>query len=222
MSLEEYKDLKYGKGEALGYLSLETITVSDYKVDNQVFILVNKDKDLEGTAADGILGMAFSELSEGHSPLVYNMFSSGSIETASFAVYIGNNDYGRKSEEIESTVTFGGHELSKYSSESSFNYVNLRPTGYWSIDVESIKVDGSVIASQALAILDTGTSLLIAPQADVKSIHHKISNNVKSCSTEGGLLVCSCSSFDGFPTIDFAETFQTCHRYARVQRHTFF
>lgn len=168
----------------------------------QEFILIYGDLDMEGMKADGIMGMAFKELSEGSKPVVQTMADSGVIESASFSVYIGDNDYDRKNEKITSNVIFGGHDIEKYSLDSSFKYIDLIKTGYWSVPLDQIIVENSKIAKKtSIAILDTGTSLLVGPSSDVSEIFAKIKKN-SNCKFEG-FLICTCKSLSELPVIEF-------------------
>ena len=195
-------ELEYGKGGAIGVMSKDKAYLAGEEIGMQEFILISRDLDMDGMKADGIMGMAFEELSEGSKPVVKTMADSGAIESASFAVYIGDNDYDRKSEKIASNVIFGGHDLGKYSLDSSFRYIKLVKTGYWSVPLDQIKVGNSKIAKKtSIAILDTGTSLLVGPMSDVSEIFEKIKKSAK-CKFDG-LLICTCESISELPVVEF-------------------
>jgi hypothetical protein len=205
----EPRALKYGKGEASGVLASESVTIAGAEVKAQPFILVTKDADMSGMSADGILGMAYPELSESKDTLVTSMFKQGIIEHPSFSVHIGNNDFGRKEEELESMVIFGGYDLKTYAKEEQFEILSLatvntmEKTGYWSVRLTSISVGGSSVGlGSQFAILDTGTSLIIGPENEVNTVLEKITAHQK-CITQQGLYVCPCSNLDTFPTIVF-------------------
>lgn len=199
---EEVIELQYGKGGAIGEICQDEAFLNGEKVGIQEFVLVRGDVDMDGMMADGIMGMAFEELSDLRTTVVRNMAKSGTIESASFSVYIGDNDYGRKKEKFPSNVIFGGHNLEKYSSDKSFTYINLIKTGYWSISLEKIKVDNSRITTKSqIAILDTGTSLLIGPSSEVDEIFDRIKENVK-CKFDN-LLICTCKDVNQLPVIEF-------------------
>ena len=196
--------MNYGKGSAAGVLSKETVTIGDQLVHNQDFILVESDEDMDGTKADGILGMAFSKLSDGHETLVSNMVKSKVISEPIFSVYIGDNDYDRKKEKLSSNVIFGGHDIKKYSNSKDFTYIDLIKTGYWSVKLDKAAVDGTNINLKSnIAILDTGTSLIHGPSKEVSEIFKIIKKSSKDCNQDSGLLACTCSDVGEFPTIEF-------------------
>ena len=159
---------------------------------------------MEGTKADGILGMAFSKLSDGHDTLVSNMVKSKVISEPIFSIYIGDNDFDREKEKYASNVIFGGHDIKKYSKEKDFTYINLLKTGFWSVKLDKAEVDGTSIKLDSnIAILDTGTSLIHGPSKEVSEIFKIIKKSSKDCNQNSGLLACTCSDVGEFPTIEF-------------------
>ena len=103
------KELEYGQGEAKGWLAEESATISGNVIKSQPFILVYSEKDFDGLAADGILGMSFPWLSDNYPPLVIEMYKQGVIESPIFSVFLSDNEFGNNpSEKIKSSVMFGG------------------------------------------------------------------------------------------------------------------
>ena len=197
-----YKVLNYGRGEAEGYLSVESVKIGELLVPNQEFILISHDEDLQGMAADGILGMGFPELSDMSLPLVYTMFKENIIETPLFSVYLSNNEFGQANESLKSNVIFGGFDEKTYA-KGNIDYIPLIYTGYWSVKLDKISLDDEDINSNTqLAILDTGSSLILGPELEINKILTKLSSG-QSCYYDNGLLVCSCNSKSQFPSIEF-------------------
>ena len=195
--------MPYGKGYAKGYLCSDTVEIGSGSVESQSFIVVSYEEDFEGMVADGILGMGFPELSDMDPPLVLQMYQQKVIDSPVFSVYLSNNDFGMSVEEMESSVLFGGSDVEKYSGSSALDYLDLVYTGYWSVELTKIVLDGSTINSVAnLAILDTGTSLLIGPQQDVQAILTRITKG-KECYSSSGIMVCSCTKKSDFDSIEF-------------------
>lgn len=54
------------------------------------------------------------------------------------------------------------------------SYVPVSKKGYWQIDMDDVTVSGESVTSVTSAILDSGTSLLVGPSADVKEIASKV------------------------------------------------
>ena len=123
------------------------------------------------------------------------------IKSPTFSLYLGNNDYGRKKEKKTSSIIFGGHNLKKYSDED-FKFLDVVYTGFWSVSLTKIQVDGnSVKSSTRIAIFDSGINLMTGPPTDVLDIYTKIQKSGKCVLAE--FLVCECSGLDDFPQIEF-------------------
>ena len=148
-----------------------------------------------------MIGLAFADLSRDQDTFVQSMSNAKLIKSPTFSLYLGNNDYGRKEEKESSSIIFGGHNLKKYSDEE-FKYLKVVPTGYWSLSLSKIQVDGSSVkTSTRIAILDSGINLLTGPSADVLNIFTKIQESGRCVLAE--FLVCDCSGYDDFPQIEF-------------------
>lgn len=198
---EEVVELEYGKGSATGVLCEDIAYLAGKSIGTQEFILVNRDLDMDGMKADGIMGMAFEELSRGSKPVVKTMADNGIIENTSFSVYIGDCDFSENNEKIRSNVIFGGHDLKKYSIDKSFIYIDIIKTGHWSIPLNQIKINKSTILDKAiLAILDTGTSLILGPTYEITKIFEEI-KKILVCTLDN-LLICSCSNINKLPVIE--------------------
>jgi hypothetical protein len=74
------------------------------------------------------------------------------------------------------TLTVGSVDTSAYSGD--INWVNIQlPGGYWAIPLEGVTVEGTDVSVTADAvIIDTGTTLIGAPSADVSAIFAQISD----------------------------------------------
>lgn len=202
--------LFYGKGMASGIIANETVGFSDdCKVVEQNFLLVDKDKDFDGMEADGLLGLGFKTLSNGRLTFVETLKEQGVIDKAIFAIYLSDNNYGRSYfSNPKSSISIGEYDLETYAkdtSESSVNYFKVyNETGYWSVNCSSISIGSTLIHSQAqLAMLDTGTSLILGPPDQVTAIHSYFTKHF-TCEADSGDLVCRCATSSEFPDITFS------------------
>ena len=160
-------NITYGSGPVGGYQSIDTVNVGGVVVKSQTFAEVTNAAGLGAAYKvgkfDGILGLAFPSISVMKQPTTFeNMYSQKLIPENKFAFYLGNsnNDFGE--------LTFGGADSTKYSGELS--WVPLKATTYWEITLGSLEVAGTVFGANNNAIVDSGTSLLTGPSADVKKI----------------------------------------------------
>ena len=166
--------IRYGSGPVSGFYSRDTMTVGSYAVPNYLFAEVNNTKGLGLAYAighfDGICGMGWDDISVDHvtTPL-RALVNSGKLAEAVFAFYLGHEAAGE--------LTLGGVDPSHY--EGEFNYVPLMDTvpgkvGYWALAMDDIQINGASVTTVKKAIVDSGTSLLAAPKADIHAIATKV------------------------------------------------
>jgi hypothetical protein len=161
--------ITYGSGSMSGYLSQETLTIGNIQVPKQVFA---EATNLPGLAFivgkfDGILGMAWPSISvDKVQPPIQNMKQQGLIKDAVFSFYLPSTD-GAVGE-----LDVGAIDINKYTGE--LFYQPLSSQSYWEIKLDALKLGGSSVSSTLTAIVDTGTSLLAGPTADVKAIADKV------------------------------------------------
>lgn len=74
-------------------------------------------------------------------------------------------------------MTIGGLDTSKYT--GSINWIELdQPVGYWSIPLQDISVGGTSLGiSDDQVVIDTGTTLIGMPTADVEKVYSSIPNS---------------------------------------------
>lgn len=149
-------------------------------------------------AADGILGMGFKSLSQGHSTLIENLKDTGVIEKSMFSVFLSDNGFGNSNSNPDSMVIIGGYDLNKYAKSESIIYVPVYSvTGYWTVRLSQIIIDEKkLILASSTAIIDTGTSLLLGPSYEVNQIYSYLTKSF-GCKMSSTYLNCDCeSSYD--------------------------
>ncbi|EIN07738.1 acid protease [Punctularia strigosozonata HHB-11173 SS5] len=181
--------LNYLSGNVSGLIGTETVTAANYQVASQTFALANNTQgmNLAGMGHSGILGLAFpieaAISATAGRPLLSNLFDSFEEDRRFFSVRLSNDD-------LESSFTMG--ELDPRASTAKtlddFFYVPVRPLAsgaydYWKVSVESIAVDGASVrlgsskvpgSSKQIAVLDSGTTYVLGPSADVKNFWHTV------------------------------------------------
>ena len=69
-------------------------------------------------------------------------------------------------------ITFGGLDATKFDPATLTSFANVSPVGFWEGAVDAFTVDGQDTGLQGrTAILDTGTTLIIAPPTDAAAVH---------------------------------------------------
>merc|ERR1712166_525552 len=145
-------DIRYGSGPVSGVLASDDVTVGGVTAKGQDFAMVDVVKGL-GTAFavgkfDGILGLGFGSISVDNLTTVFsNMVDQKVVDEPLFGFYLS----GKSGSDGE--MTLGGIDSNHYTGD--LTYVNLTQESYWETKLDS---------------LDTGTSILAGPSADVKAL----------------------------------------------------
>jgi hypothetical protein len=164
-------NIRYGSGPVSGFYSKDTMTIGDVSIPSYTFAEVNNTKGLGPAYTighfDGICGMGWDDISVDHveTPL-RALVNSGKLPEPVFAFYLGSG--GAKGE-----LVLGGVDPNHYTGDFSYTAViDSAPgkVGYWAFQMDDFKVNGQSVTSVRKAIVDSGTSLLAAPTADVAKI----------------------------------------------------
>ncbi|XP_069483833.1 pepsin A-like [Ambystoma mexicanum] len=195
-STSQSVSIQYGTGSMTGFLGYDTVQVAGIEDTNQIFGLSETEPGtfLYSSPFDGILGLAYPNIaSSGATPVFDNMINQGLVPQEVFSVYLSSDD------QSGSVVIFGGVDSSYYT--GSLNWVPLSAEGYWQITVESISMNGQVIAcSQSCqAIVDTGTSRLTGPPTPIADIQYYIGASQDS----NGDYIVNCNSISNMANIVF-------------------
>mmetsp|Transcript_316 Transcript_316/g.479 ORF Transcript_316/g.479 Transcript_316/m.479 type:complete len:475 (-) Transcript_316:352-1776(-) len=162
--------IRYGSGACSGFMSQDSVTVGDIKVNNQLFAEVTKEPGIAFIAAkfDGIMGLGFDSISVTHAPGVFtNMMDQKKVEEPVFAFYLNRTAGG------DGELVFGGTDPNHY--EGEFTYAPLTQKSYWEFQMDSLSVGGDAYCSGGCkAIADSGTSLLAGPSKVIKELNKKI------------------------------------------------
>ncbi|NXG25119.1 CATD protein, partial [Grallaria varia] len=165
--------IHYGTGSLSGFLSEDTVTLGDLKIKNQVFGEAVKQPGMTFIAAkfDGILGMAFPRISVDQvTPFFDNIMQQKLIEKNVFSFYLNRDPSAQPGGEL----LLGGTDPKYYI--GGFSWMNVTRKAYWQIHMDSVDVANGLTLCQGgcEAIVDTGTSLITGPKAEVKELQKAI------------------------------------------------
>ena len=135
---------------------------------------------------DGLLGLAKGSLSNQGLPTPVEVLAQkGLISQAITSYKISRIADGRNDGEI----TFGGLDQSKFDPSTLTTFNNVNKNGFWEAPF-TVTVGGKSLGLNGrTAILDTGTTLIIAPDADVKALHAKIPGS--KTDSQGWIIPCT-------------------------------
>jgi cathepsin D len=168
-------EIKYGSGGIKGFFSNDVVSLGGVKAKDITFGEATSLSGISFIAAkfDGILGMAFREISVGHVETVFeSLFEQEQIPEASFSFYLSKNsgETGR--------LILGGLNPDYFTGDLKF-YPLISQT-YWVIALDSFSVKGKTI-SAAKGIVDTGTSLIVGSKSIINQITESIGTVDSSC-----------------------------------------
>ncbi|KAH8117800.1 acid protease [Phellopilus nigrolimitatus] len=168
-------EVTYGSGDVKGTIINDNLNVAGLNLQNHTFGVATQesvDFSADTTTFDGLMGLAQSTLSEQKvlTP-VESLAKAGSISSAITSFKLGrvadNNNDGE--------VTFGGLDETKFDKTTLTTIDNVSQTGFWEGAMNAVSVNGKDLGLKGrTAILDTGTTLIIAPQADADAVHAAI------------------------------------------------
>ncbi|CAF1345504.1 unnamed protein product [Adineta steineri] len=211
--------ITYGDdSSASGIFSIDTVTINDLAVQNQTFAECTSLTGMENDVNDGILGLAYPNLTSGdEKPFFYNMWSQGLISEPIFSFYL-NPDVNATS---SSELIFGGIDSTKYT--GSITYIPVVLEGYWEFQMTQVTVGSTVISSSAYAIADTGTTLITGPTQQVTALNVALGGTYDSSS---GMYTVSCTTrtLSSFPNVTFTiggtAFVLTPLQYLRIHKET--
>uniref|UniRef100_A0A8C5TPY3 Cathepsin D n=1 Tax=Malurus cyaneus samueli TaxID=2593467 RepID=A0A8C5TPY3_9PASS len=165
--------IRYGTGSLSGFLSSDTVTLGDLKIQHQVFGEATKQPGTTFIAAkfDGILGLAYKRISvQDVTPFFDNVMDQKLIPENVFSFYLNRDPSGEPGGEL----VLGGTDPKYYKGE--FSWMNVTRKAYWQIHMDGVNVANgvSVCEGGCEAIVDTGTSLITGPTKEVKKIQAAI------------------------------------------------
>ena len=159
--------IQYGSGPVSGFLSADSVSVGGLTVQAQTFAEINVVSGLGLAYAlghfDGIMGMAWNSISVDGIPTVYyNMMAQGLVESPQFAFYLSDGD------STKGELTLGGYNSNHFTGD--LFWVPLESESYWEVTLDGLLLGGKSVTTATKAIIDTGTSILAGPSAEVAAI----------------------------------------------------
>ncbi|KAG6910084.1 hypothetical protein DXG01_013136 [Tephrocybe rancida] len=170
-------EIQYGTGAVSGTIVTDTISIAGLKLPKHTFGVAKKESaefTPDYIPFDGLLGLAKKLISRQNVTTVLGaLVASKNIASPIASYHIPRLADGKNNNKGE--LTLGALNPARYDPKTLVSVPNINPLGFW-----EAKIDKVVVGSKTLnlkgrtAILDTGTTLLVAPQQDVDAMHKYI------------------------------------------------
>lgn len=202
--------IRYGSGPITGTVAEELVDYGKGGIlSGYTFIMVDNNglglPYLFGKF-DGILGLGLQHTSVDNLPAVTtSILKSGEFSQNNyFSVFLPSNP------NIVGEIRFGGLNPNHY--QGDINWFNLTGSGYWEINLDNYQMDWDmsdlvgengvdVYSSKFSAILDTGTSLIVAPKKEAYNIAEH--TGAKASPLNPSVFMVECANKSSLPNINF-------------------
>jgi hypothetical protein len=189
--------IRYASGPVAGFLSIDDLGLGENLVARGH--LFGEVVNVTGLGLpyllgkfDGIVGMAFSSISVTKSPTPIDaLYSQGMIHEKVFAFFLGDND----SEGGE--LVIGGIDKAHFKGELAWS--PLVSESYWVLALDDLSLGALSVLKSARLIVDSGTSILTAPAAIVKTI----AASIGALRIFGGKYIVACDVIPSLPHLSF-------------------
>ncbi|KAL0954624.1 hypothetical protein HGRIS_003581 [Hohenbuehelia grisea] len=168
--------IRYGSGAVVGHLVTDHVTIAGLTLESFTFGVAAKETTQftpDRIPFDGIAGTARSIISRQRSQtFIEALHKAGKIAEPIASYKISRVD----DQKNDGELTLGAMNPAKYKPETLVSVPNVSKIGFWEVAVDGITVEGQDLKGMDSrnAILDTGSTLFLAPKEDVATIHSGI------------------------------------------------
>jgi len=156
-------EIVYGTGSMKGFVVHDVITIGDLQCEVDFAAATNEPGETFRVAKfDGILGLGWPTIAvDGIIPVMQRLAEERVIDSYMFGFYLQSD--AKKTGEL----TIGGYDKSKVT---NISWVAVAQENYWSVNMQKLSFGGIVATNVTWAIVDSGTSILVGPKAEVAAI----------------------------------------------------
>jgi len=183
--------IQYGTGAVAGSIVSDDVNVAGLALVNHTFGVAEQETvDFSDSSVpfDGLMGLAQSTLSEQKALTPVEALATSGLITDAITSYKLSR---LQDNTNDGEITFGELDVSKFDATTLVTLDNVSQKGFWEASLSAVTVDGTDSGLQnRTAILDTGTTVIVAPAADAASVHQLISG-AKSDGQGGFTIPCT-------------------------------
>lgn len=171
--------IRYGSGAVQGSIVKDVVSMGGFSIPDQTLLAADQTTSrlLDGSVS-GIMGLAFSSIANTRaSPFWQTLASSGQLSSPEMGFYLTRfrDQPDAKDEEPGGTFTLGGTNSSLFKGDIEFlDMPGSDAQTFWVLGLQAVTVQGKNVAiskgDAALSAIDTGTTLIGGPSADVNAI----------------------------------------------------
>jgi len=184
----------YGTGSVSGDIVTDNLAIAGLQLNTHTFgVATTESVDFsdDSTPFDGLMGLAQSSLSEQKTLTPIEALAKNGLVNSAIIGYKISRLLDNKN---DGEITFGGVDQTKFDPATTVNLANVNQQGFWEAAMDAVTVDGTDVGLQGrTAILDTGTTLIVAPDADAQAVHAAITG-AKSDGQGGFTVPCDTQS----------------------------
>ncbi|KAF2214563.1 hypothetical protein CERZMDRAFT_82538 [Cercospora zeae-maydis SCOH1-5] len=164
----------YGSGQVAGENYFDSVTVAGLTATHQNIISLTQAQGFSGTGSDSLMGMAFQSIANSQQPpFFFTLINEGKVSPTEFSFYLGRQKSGTAQ---NSELTLGGRDSSKYT--GAVTSVPVTSQTYWQVAIDAICALPQAVCLQLVVLIDTGTTLIVAPYAAAISIFAQIPGSI--------------------------------------------
>ncbi|EIN12892.1 acid protease [Punctularia strigosozonata HHB-11173 SS5] len=193
-------EIPYGKGTFDGTIGTDTVSLAGFTTATSIVEYgVVDDEAFEFRQMSGIMGFAWSTIAaSGSMTFMEQLVKAGALSSNVVSFHLGRGtddlqpEQGFQNGTIKAgSITIGGTDSSTYTGDIEF--FDIVQAAHWVIQADGMSVDGKLVSatSGVQAMMDTGTSLVVMPNASWSALADAL--DAKEDNTSG-LLVADCSS----------------------------
>ncbi|CAD2222414.1 cathepsin D [Angomonas deanei] len=190
-------EIMYGSGPVSGHFIGDSITIGGFSAPLQTFAGVTDASGLGLAYAiskwDGICGMGWPSISvEGVEPPMFSITKANPNLRHQFAFYLS------KETGTDGELVIGGYNKDRFVGD--LVRVDLSTKTYWTVNMTSTTLGTEVLSSYVTAIVDSGSSIMVAPT----DVHQRIVKLLGAKEYFNGQYSVSCSSVPQLPDLKFS------------------
>ncbi|KAJ8099369.1 aspartic peptidase domain-containing protein [Lipomyces tetrasporus] len=182
--------IDYGQGKVSGIVATDYVELAGYNVSMGFGLAEDVADSFNAFPVDGILGLSASDLQINGNPSVIAVLArDGLISREVFAIDLGTED------DLDGgSMSIGGVDTSRFTGDISFVDV-ANDQGLWIVAIDDCYVNGEAEGfSDKLALIDTGTTLILIPSDDALQIHKDLVGSNGIVRTDGTNYVIACNT----------------------------